>query len=97
MPLYGRTFSLRDATKTDVGASHNGPGIAGVYTNEPGFMGYNEVKMTVVIRSDFYNRKVKCFKDLRKEIVRTLVKNLGTPTTSAVFGFEQKLDQLRRQ
>ncbi|KAG4071657.1 hypothetical protein HA402_011811 [Bradysia odoriphaga] len=43
MPLYGRTFSLRDSTKTAVGASHNGPGIAGVYTNEPGFMGYNEI------------------------------------------------------
>lgn len=43
MPLYGRTFSLRDSSQTMVGSSHNGPGIAGQYTSEPGFLGYNEV------------------------------------------------------
>jgi len=43
MPLYGRTFTLRDATQTNVGSSHTGPGAAGVYTGEPGFIGYNEI------------------------------------------------------
>ena len=44
MPLYGRTFSLRDSSQFEVGAPHNGPGLGGQYTNEPGMIGYNEVE-----------------------------------------------------
>lgn len=45
--MYGRTFTLRDSSQTNVGASHSGPGIAGVYTNEAGFLGYNEVSVQI--------------------------------------------------
>lgn len=44
MPLYGRTFQLRDIAKTEVGSFHSGPGSGGPYTNEPGMIGYNEVR-----------------------------------------------------
>ena len=41
---YGRTFALADVTKTGVGAAGKGPGEAGTYTREPGFMAYYEVR-----------------------------------------------------
>jgi chitinase len=42
MPLYGRTFTLSRESDWQVGAPANGPGQAGQYTREPGFIGYNE-------------------------------------------------------
>lgn len=42
VPLYGRSFTLANAANDYVGASVNGPGIAGPYSREPGVMGYNE-------------------------------------------------------
>lgn len=55
MPLYGRTFTLRDPTQSSVGSSHSGPGISGVYTNEAGFMGYNEVQVDKMLHFDLIN------------------------------------------
>lgn len=49
MPLYGRTFTLRDATQTTIGSYHSGPGQAGQYTNEPGMIGYNEVRQSTKV------------------------------------------------
>jgi len=43
MPTYGRTFTLSDESKFDIGSSANGGGNAGDYTAESGFMAYYEV------------------------------------------------------
>lgn len=43
MPTYGRSFSLVDSTKFDIGAPASGGGSSGKYTAEAGFMSYYEV------------------------------------------------------
>uniref|UniRef100_A0A2A4K931 chitinase n=1 Tax=Heliothis virescens TaxID=7102 RepID=A0A2A4K931_HELVI len=42
VPFYGRTFTLTSANETGVRAPSSGAGIAGPYTGEAGFIGYNE-------------------------------------------------------
>ncbi|XP_055608797.1 chitinase-3-like protein 1 [Uranotaenia lowii] len=42
IPLYGRTFTLAREQENHIGAPINGPGMAGPFTREPGFIGYNE-------------------------------------------------------
>ncbi|XP_062550927.1 acidic mammalian chitinase-like isoform X2 [Armigeres subalbatus] len=41
--FYGRSFTLRSSSQNYVGAPTNGPGQAGQYTYESGFLGYNEI------------------------------------------------------
>ena len=43
MPTYGRSFTLVDKSKFDIGAPASGGGLAGNFTNEPGFLSYYEV------------------------------------------------------
>jgi chitinase len=43
MPVYGRTFTLEDPSKFDVGAKASGGGKAGRYTGEAGFLSYYEI------------------------------------------------------
>jgi chitinase len=43
MPVYGRTFTLADSAKFDVGAEVTGGGKAGRYTGEEGFLSYYEI------------------------------------------------------
>ena len=43
VPFYGRTFKLRNPHDARVGAMIAGAGTKGPYTNEVGFMGYNEI------------------------------------------------------
>ncbi|CAH1974583.1 unnamed protein product [Acanthoscelides obtectus] len=43
IPLYGRTFTLKDPKHVEIGAKITGPGAAGPYTKEAGTLGYNEV------------------------------------------------------
>lgn len=43
MPTYGRSFTLVDSTKFDIGAPASGGGAAGKYTGEAGSMSYYEV------------------------------------------------------
>lgn len=43
MPTYGRSFTLVDPTKFDIGAPASGGGDPGKYTAEAGFMSYYEV------------------------------------------------------
>jgi chitinase len=43
MPVYGRTFTLEDPSKFDVGAKATGGGKAGRYTGEAGFLSYYEI------------------------------------------------------
>ena len=43
MPTYGRTFTLSDTSKFDIGSPATGGGNAGAYTAESGFMAYYEV------------------------------------------------------
>ena len=45
MPTYGRTFTLADTTKFDIGSPATGGGKAGAYTDEPGFLAYYEVSI----------------------------------------------------
>nr|XP_019543590.2 chitinase-3-like protein 1 [Aedes albopictus] len=41
--FYGRSFTLRSNNEHGVGAPTSGPGQAGQYTYESGFLGYNEI------------------------------------------------------
>lgn len=43
MPLYGRTFTLTDVNIRGVGAPSSGPGNAGLYTRQAGFLAYFEI------------------------------------------------------
>ncbi|XP_075230689.1 chitinase 7 [Lycorma delicatula] len=43
MPTYGRSFTLVDPAKFDIGAPASGGGVPGKYTGEAGFMSYYEV------------------------------------------------------
>ncbi|XP_022198692.2 chitotriosidase-1 isoform X2 [Nilaparvata lugens] len=43
MPTYGRSFTLVDEDKFDIGAPASGGGTPGKYTGEAGFMSYYEV------------------------------------------------------
>ena len=43
LATYGRSFTLRDRNNHDVGASIRGPGDAGRFTGEKGFISYYEV------------------------------------------------------
>ena len=43
LPTYGRTFTLKSAEKFDIGAEVTGPGKAGDFTKEDGFLAYYEV------------------------------------------------------
>ena len=43
MPVYGRTFTLEDPAKFDVGAAATAGGKAGKYTGEAGFLSYYEI------------------------------------------------------
>lgn len=44
LATYGRTFKLIDPSNNTVGAPASGPGEAGKYTREPGFLSYYEVR-----------------------------------------------------
>jgi chitinase len=44
IPTYGRTYTLRNASKNDVGAAVEGAGDAGPYTLSNGSLGFNEVR-----------------------------------------------------
>ena len=44
MPTYGRSFTLVDEAKFDIGAPASGGGKPGNYTAESGFMAYYEVR-----------------------------------------------------
>lgn len=43
MPTYGRSFTLVDPAKFDIGAPASDGGTPGKYTSEAGFMAYYEV------------------------------------------------------
>ena len=45
MPMFGRSFTLADLSKFDIGAPATGGGAAGPYTAESGFLAYYEVKI----------------------------------------------------
>jgi len=54
MPTYGRSFTLVDSTKFDIGAPASGGGTAGKYTGEAGFMSYYEVITSNFVPSSLY-------------------------------------------
>lgn len=49
LPLYGRTFTLSDRSRTGINSPVSGGGLAGQHTKEPGFLGYNEVSFNSFI------------------------------------------------
>lgn len=49
MPTYGRSFTLVDPAKFDIGAPASGGGTAGKYTSEAGFMAYYEVRAHIIV------------------------------------------------
>ena len=51
LALYGRTFTLSDPSRTDVGSPVSGAGKAGRFTAEPGYMAYYEVLTSGQCRS----------------------------------------------
>lgn len=57
IPTYGRTYSLKDASKNHIGAPVEGLGEPGPYTLSSGSLGFNEV------------RKVLTFNRLRYRIM----------------------------
>jgi len=50
MPTFGRTFTLADLSKFDIGSPASGGGIAGPYTSEAGFLAYYEVYISQEIK-----------------------------------------------
>jgi len=44
LAMYGRTFKLVDSSNTGIGAPSSGPGPAGNYTGQEGFLAYYEVR-----------------------------------------------------
>ncbi|XP_075986238.1 acidic mammalian chitinase-like isoform X2 [Anticarsia gemmatalis] len=68
IPFYARTFTLADPNNNGVRAPSTGAGPAGPYTNEAGFMGYNEFcyKMTTETWNKRFDNSAKvpyAFKD----------------------------------
>lgn len=59
MPTYGRSFTLVDPAKFDIGAPASGGGTAGKYTSEAGFMAYYEVSL--IVRSLYDNERGESF------------------------------------
>ncbi|XP_059611395.1 acidic mammalian chitinase-like isoform X2 [Phlebotomus argentipes] len=43
IPAYGKSYTLADKSKHGIGANVEGPGKAGPYLQEAGFLGYNEI------------------------------------------------------
>lgn len=43
IPAYGRTYTLNDTAQFGLGAPVDGPGNKGPFTEEAGFLGYNEI------------------------------------------------------
>lgn len=43
IPFYGRSFTLSNTDNVALGAPTSGAGVAGPYTQEAGFLGYNEI------------------------------------------------------
>lgn len=60
MPTYGRSFTLIDPTKFDIGAPASGGGTPGKYTGEAGFMSYYEVG-----HSQFLNVEIRLIRGKR--------------------------------
>lgn len=53
IPLYGRTWTLDDPTQTGFFAPASLPGIPGVFTNESGMMGYNEICFSLILSDEW--------------------------------------------
>lgn len=48
VPLYARTWKLTHINHQDLGDPASGPGDAGIYTQTPGLLSYNEVNNCVM-------------------------------------------------
>ncbi|KYN43441.1 putative chitinase 2 [Trachymyrmex septentrionalis] len=43
VPFYGRAFTLSNSNNNGIGAPSSGPSLSGPYTQEGGYLGYNEI------------------------------------------------------
>lgn len=60
IPTYGRSYTLLDGDFFTLGASADGPGNKGNYTNEKGYLAFYEVKYFHSFRT--YNAEQNCRK-----------------------------------
>lgn len=49
VPAYGRSFTLDNSNQNGIGVAVAGPGEAGFYTGEPGFLSYPEVIFVLIL------------------------------------------------
>ena len=68
LPIYGRSFTLADAKKTEVGARAYGGGENGFYTNARGFLGFYEICQLIK------NRGYRVIRDKQERIGPIAVK-----------------------
>jgi chitinase len=45
IPFFGRSFTLEDSRKNGLNVKTEGPGKPGIFSNEPGYLGYIEVNI----------------------------------------------------
>ena len=50
VPFYGWAFTLADRNLHEIGSPSNGTGLKGPYTEEDGFLGYNEVCWVIQLK-----------------------------------------------
>lgn len=51
--MYGRSFTLRNASENGLGAPSSGPGAPGIFTGARGTLGYDEVRNYLVRKAFF--------------------------------------------
>lgn len=59
IPAYGRSFTLKSSSNNNLGAATHGPGQAGLYTQDSGSLGYNEI-------CEIGKNWIKCWEDEQK-------------------------------
>lgn len=58
MPLYGQAFTLANSKSNELNAPAPGPGQAGEFTRQAGFLAYYEVKFTHKFSKLLYNFEI---------------------------------------
>ena len=57
LAAYGRTFTLQDPAKNEVGSPMSGVGKPGPYTKQPGIMAFNEI-CDIINKGDWTSKYV---------------------------------------
>lgn len=81
-PTYGRSFTLADVSKFDIGSPATGGGLPGDYTSEAGFMAFYEVYYLHIII--YIGRLIDC-------VVLKVCDFLQEDNTTLVWDNEQQV------